>query len=101
MAQLRATIASTEAELERTRFAARRTAGMGAVRDRLIALAKNFATTAAHATGPVLRELVRPWLASATHNKQTRVLTLRIRRVPEITTTEENVMNVHSSRAQG
>ncbi|MBC7672210.1 MAG: hypothetical protein H7247_07285, partial [Polaromonas sp.] len=95
MAELRATINATEAELDRSKFAARRTAGMATMREKLITLAQHFSEAASHASGPVLRELVRPWLASATHDKQTRMLTLRIRRIPEVLG-----MDLHGSRRQ-
>jgi hypothetical protein len=84
MAELRAKSSALAAELERTRFAERRTVGMSALRDRLIALASDFETQALRCSGGALRELVRPWLAGASLNKHERVLTLRIRRVPDI-----------------
>jgi DNA invertase Pin-like site-specific DNA recombinase len=84
MAELRGKIAALEAELERTMFASRRTASMSSLRERLITLARDFSAAAQHASGPALRELVRPWIASATYDKHIRILTLKIRRVPEI-----------------
>jgi DNA invertase Pin-like site-specific DNA recombinase len=84
LAELRAKIGATEAELERTRFAVRRTAGMAALRDRLLILAADFETQAFRAVGPALRELIRPWLSRATLNKDTRMLTLQIGMLPEI-----------------
>jgi len=84
LAEIRAKASAVSAELERTRFAARRSAGMIALRDRLLTLAADFEAQALRCRGPALRELVRPWLAGATLNKHTRILTLRIRRVPEL-----------------
>jgi hypothetical protein len=84
LGDLRATIDTTEAELERTRFAARRTAGTAQLRARLVALAADFEGAARRAVGPALRELVRPWLAGAALDYRTRTLTLRIRRVPAV-----------------
>jgi DNA invertase Pin-like site-specific DNA recombinase len=84
LAELRARIAAAEAELERSRFAARRTEGMTAIRQHLVTLAQQFETQALRAAGPALRELVRPWLLDAVHDKAERMLTLKIRRVPEV-----------------
>jgi DNA invertase Pin-like site-specific DNA recombinase len=84
LAELRAKASAIEAELERGRFAERRTTGMAELRDRLVALAADFETQARRAIGPQLRELVRPWIAGATLNKDSRILTLRIRRVPDL-----------------
>jgi hypothetical protein len=84
LAELRAKSSAIEAEVERARFAARRSEGMHAIRDRMLALAADFETQAMRAAGPVLRELVRPWLAGATLNKLTRTLTLRIRTLPDL-----------------
>lgn len=84
LTQLRGKLERLEAELERTQFNGRRTAVSTAVRDRVLALATDFRALAAKATGAQLRELVRPWLADAVFDKQTYVLTLRIRTVPDI-----------------
>jgi hypothetical protein len=66
-------------------------------------LAAEFETQALRCTGAALRELVRPWLAGATLNKHARVLTLRIRRVPDVLGMESSTMlardgQVHNSR---
>jgi DNA invertase Pin-like site-specific DNA recombinase len=84
MTEQRSRIAAVEAELERTRFAVRRTETMATLRDKLMLLARDFETQALRAAGPALRELVRPWLADAVLDKTARVLTLRIRKVPEV-----------------
>lgn len=84
VAQLRSQIAAAEAELERLQFAERRAAAVEQLRDRMIAMAADFAGTALKAGGSALRELVRPWLASAVVDKETRILTLKIRRVPDM-----------------
>jgi hypothetical protein len=84
LAEQRARIAAVEAEIDRTRFAARRTAAMEQLREHFVALAQDFVTQMLRAAGPALRELVRPWLKSAVYDKATRILTLTIRKVPEV-----------------
>ncbi|MDB4906330.1 MAG: recombinase [Gemmatimonadetes bacterium] len=84
MSELRARAQGYHAELERLRFADRRIAQVTTLRDRLVATTRDFAALALRAGGPALRELVRPWLASAVYDKSDRTLTLRIRRVPEV-----------------
>ncbi len=92
LAEIRAKSSALEAEIERTRFAERRSAGMTQLRDRMLVLAADFQTQALRAGGPVLRELVRPWLAGATLNKDTRTLTLKIRTVPDLLGMESSHM---------
>lgn len=84
LTELRARVESIEAELERLKFAGRRLDTVGALRERMLALAANFAEQAARVKGPALRELLRPWVRDATINKQSRILTLVINRVPDI-----------------
>lgn len=52
--------------------------------ERLVELALDFPRIAKHIEGPELRELVLPWIASATFDKAERVLSLGIRRVPAV-----------------
>lgn len=84
MAQIRTRSDAIDAELERLRFAARRLGNVDSLRERLLAVARDFASTAARVTGPALRELLRPWLAEGSVNKETRMLTLVIRRIPDV-----------------
>jgi len=67
---------------ERHRFVGRSTGRLAAERDAMVALASDFAARAREATGPALRELVRPWLANAVVDKEARTLTLSIRCIP-------------------
>ena len=69
-------------DLERLRFEGRRSGRLDSERERLIALAADFAAIAKQATGAQLRELLRPWLACALVDKVNRKLILTIRRVP-------------------
>jgi hypothetical protein len=48
----------------------------------MLLLATDFPARAGKLSGPVLRELVRPWLQDAVVNKEHRTVTLTIRRVP-------------------
>lgn len=84
LAQLRAQISGVEAELERLQFSERRATAVSELRDRLVRMAADFEGSALRAGGSALRELVRPWLASATYAKDTRILTLKIRRIPDV-----------------
>jgi DNA invertase Pin-like site-specific DNA recombinase len=66
------------------RFEERRSVPDAALREQVLTLARDFPRVAAQLTGPALRELIRPWLAFATFDKETRQLTLGIRRLPAI-----------------
>lgn len=48
---------------------------------RLVARGRDLVRLAAHATGPELRALLRPWVDTMTFDKHTRTLTLRVRTV--------------------
>ncbi len=50
---------------------------------RLVAVARDFPSLCARLEGQDLRELLVPWIQSATFDKRTRVLTLHLRRVPD------------------
>ncbi len=84
IATLRARESQLEADAERQRFASQRATGFASERNSLMKLAADFSTVAKRLSGSALRELVRPWLASATVDKHKRTLTLRIRQVPGI-----------------
>jgi DNA invertase Pin-like site-specific DNA recombinase len=57
-----------------------------AERDRIAMLGRDLRRAAAMLEGPALRELIRPWIASARFNSATRELTLDIRHIPTMTT---------------
>ncbi len=82
LAECRRNIEETTAELERLHFQEHRDAGQLAERDRLLALATDFAAQARHLSGAALRELLWPWLCSAVVDKRKRTLVLEIRRIP-------------------
>jgi DNA invertase Pin-like site-specific DNA recombinase/histone H3/H4 len=84
LSEIRARIATLEAEATRLRFNERRIAGAEEIRARLVTLAQDFAGQALKAGGAQLRELVRHWLADAVMDKSTRTLTLYIRKIPEV-----------------
>jgi DNA invertase Pin-like site-specific DNA recombinase len=84
MTEIRAQVSSAEAELERMQFSERQAAGISQIRDRLVAMARDFGSSALRAGGSQLRELIRPWLASAEYSKDTRTITLKIRRIPDV-----------------
>jgi DNA invertase Pin-like site-specific DNA recombinase len=84
LAQLRGQQAAATSALERLRFRGRATGRLAAERDDLIALASDFGARAREAAGPVLRDLLRPWLADAVLDKEKRTLTLLIRRLPAV-----------------
>lgn len=50
--------------------------------DRLAKLAADFPARARELSGPALRELLKPWIEDATFDKETRELTVTVRRVP-------------------
>jgi hypothetical protein len=52
--------------------------------DRLAELAADFKARAQELKGCALRELVAPWIGNATFDKETRVLELTIRQVPQL-----------------
>jgi DNA invertase Pin-like site-specific DNA recombinase len=73
--------------------------------ERLVGLAKDFRARAAELKGPALHELLKPWIEEATFDKETRVLDLTIRQVPqldsEVTLASEQLQpDVHAVRAQ-
>jgi DNA invertase Pin-like site-specific DNA recombinase len=84
MATIRTQLTSIDAELERLRFGERRVNELGDLRERVLGMARDFRALADRAEGPALRELIRPWLADAVFDKDEHVLTLKVRRVPEV-----------------
>jgi hypothetical protein len=75
-------VAQLTEQLEQLRFEGRRTGRGDEERERLVRLALDFRAQAAQANGLELRELLRPWLASAVVDKDAMTLTLGIRLVP-------------------
>lgn len=82
LASIRSQIEATTQRLQRLAFRQREGGATKDERARLLGMASNFAQTITKLRGPDLRELIRPWLSSATFSKSSRVLTLAIRRVP-------------------
>ena len=84
LADLRARIAACDERREQAKFTTANRKAAASERDRLLAMAKDFAARAGQLSGAALRELLRPWLAEATFDKQARTITLTIRQVPVI-----------------
>lgn len=84
LTMIRAQIADAEAIRDRARFAEQGARISPKERDDLLQFVFDFPALVKQAKGPALRELVQPWLASATFDKETRYLTLGIRRVPAL-----------------
>jgi hypothetical protein len=82
LAECRARIETTTADLEQLRFEGRRAERLTAERDRLVGLATDFSAQAARMHGGALRELLRPWVQRAVLDKGKRTLMLEIRRIP-------------------
>ena len=81
---IRTEIEALSEERTVTRFSAQRAAALQAERYRIVTLASDFATIAQRLEGPRLRDHLRTWLADAQFDKETRELTLKIRRVPAV-----------------
>lgn len=84
LADIRATLARVDEELERLRFEGQRTKALSFEKERLVKMAKDFRATIYRLTGAAQRELLRPWLESAVVDKEERKVTLTIRRVPGV-----------------
>jgi hypothetical protein len=82
LAECRREIDTVAAELDQLRFESRRADRLHAERDRLLALALGFPARAQQLEGRALRELLKPWVESATLDKANRKLVIEIRRVP-------------------
>lgn len=82
LAAVRADLARVIADRERTRFDARRHARVESERDARLAIATDFPARAAALHGLALRELLRPWIASAVVDKDARTVSVAVRRVP-------------------
>jgi DNA invertase Pin-like site-specific DNA recombinase len=101
MAEVRSQLEAIESEIEQLQFSERRTSGVAELRDRLLSLAADFPALAKRASGPALRELIRPWLAKAVLDKKTHVLTLHIRKVPDVMGLGLSGIPSHSLAAPG
>lgn len=82
LSEVRARIAAIDAEVERLRFSERATATIDADVERLVKLTQDFPTQVKRLSGAPLRNLLKPWIADAVVNKEKRVLTLTLWRVP-------------------
>lgn len=86
MAEIRDGLARVETDLLRLEATAAAAEEIAAHRERLAALAADFAEQAARMGGAALRALLEPWLEAGTFDKNTRLLTLIVRRVPAAAT---------------
>jgi DNA invertase Pin-like site-specific DNA recombinase len=82
MAAIRAQIERAATEAQRAAFTSRQAEASVSERQALLELASDFAARARSLPPMEVRELLRPWLHSATFDKQSRELTLTIRRIP-------------------
>jgi hypothetical protein len=89
MSEIRVRLEAAQSEGERTQFATRRIKAVSEIRDRVLALTRDFSALAKRAKGSALRELIRPWLADAVFDKRTYVLTLTIRKLPNVIPSSE------------
>lgn len=80
----RTALSELDARAQALRFATHRAAGAAGERDRLLALLEDFPARLERASGPHRRELLEPWLGTATFDKVTRMLSLGIRRLPAV-----------------
>jgi hypothetical protein len=84
MEEVRERVRSAQQEVARLEHADVAARDLEAERERLIALAADFPARARAATGVELRELIEPWIESATFDKDTRELVLALRVVPSV-----------------
>jgi len=84
LTDIRARLDALAADGERAKFTAASKKALAAERERVLGMAKDFATRASKLSGAALRELLRPWLASATFDKVQRTIALSIWQVPFI-----------------
>ena len=82
MAEIRSRLESIDAEIEKSRFADRATHGLDREIKRIAEVAKDFPSTVRKMSGVQLREALKPWIRSAVVNKEKRVLTLELWKVP-------------------
>lgn len=82
--EIRAACADVDARIQALRFAKSRARGASSERDRLLELVTDLPALAARLKGAALREIIEPWIGSATFDKRTRVMGLGIRPLPLI-----------------
>jgi Recombinase/Recombinase zinc beta ribbon domain len=82
LARVREQLDAAAAAQDRLRFQDRATGRLEMERDELISLCTDFRARAREASGLVLRDLLKPWLADAVLDKEARTLTLTIRQIP-------------------
>lgn len=82
MKAVRVDLEAAQAGLRRARALSATPADGELERDRILALAADFAARASCASGPALRELIAPWIEDAVFDKETRELVLLIRPIP-------------------
>ncbi len=82
LAKLRAEEADIAAQLEQVRFGDRAATRFRTERSELLAFASDFRSRASQVSGLALRELLRPWIASATVDRESHFIDLAIRKVP-------------------
>ncbi len=84
LAELRARIEAIDVAIKRSQVTRHRHEALAGDRESMVALARDFATVAHRIHGAELRELVRPWIAEAIFDKRERVLTLCVRKIPNV-----------------
>lgn len=84
IADIRTVLARVDDQLGRLRFERRWTNALSLEKQRLVRMARDFGAAIRKLSGAAQRELLRPWLDSAVVDKEKRVVTLTIRRVPAI-----------------
>lgn len=79
---MRDQLAVIDQELQRAQFAERRVDALGGLRAELLEQAAHFVSVATSASGPELRELIRPWIHSAVVDREQNVVKLAIAPLP-------------------
>ena len=82
LSRIREDLEKVRSQTQGLRSALPRSGDIAQERDRLLAMAAEFKAMAETASGAELRDLLRPWLASATVDKVRGEIVLAIRRVP-------------------
>lgn len=82
MEEVRKKLAELDDQLQQARFGGQRARASSTERDAIIADALSFADQAQNADGPVLRQLIEPWIGYLTFDKHARSLAIGVRTVP-------------------
>lgn len=85
LTELRRLLARLERQRDAMQGASADRMALDAERARYAALASEFGRAAKTLEGPALRELIRPWIAGAAFDAETRELTIEVRHVPALT----------------